>query len=181
MLGPPVPEPPLLESFEFDFEADPRCRGNKTFNHPVRHTVYDRYGRKASVQQNVAVRPATYRVDEGASTTLAFTSQLVAAPPDGRARGQIAVNGVALPPSDSASASRHELRVAEGSVPIELTLLTEVPPGSYWVLDFSSSANVAAGSLRAERGAVAASGERRIVLRLSGDRGETMRLRLTVR
>jgi hypothetical protein len=181
MLGPPVAEPPLLESFEFDFAGDPRCLGVKDFNHPVRHTVYDSHGRKASVQQNVTVRPVAYRVDEGASTTLSFTSQLLAPPPDGRARGQIVVNAMALPPSDNASAARHELRVTEGTVSIALTLLTAAPPGSYWELDFTSSANVAPGSLRAETGAVAASGERRIVLRLNGDRGETMRLRLTIR
>jgi hypothetical protein len=182
MLGPPVPEPPQAESFTFNFEADPRCRGTMSFNYPVRLTVFDSLGRSDSVQQNVTVQSgATYRTDEGTSAILSFESQLAAVPPDGRARGQIVVNGARLPPSDNASASRHEVRVGAGIVRIEVTLLTPVSPGSLWELDFSSSASLVAGSLKPEAGATVGAGERRIVFRLNGDRGETFRLRLSVR
>jgi hypothetical protein len=182
MLGPPVPAPPQQESFEFDFTADPRCRGTMSFNHPVRLTVFDGLGRSDSVQQNVTVQPgARYRADEGTSSILSFESQLAAVPPDGSARGQIVVNGARLPPSDNASPSRHEVRVGAGIVRIEVTLLTQVPPGSLWELDFSSSASLVAGSLKPEAGATVGADERRIVFRLNGDRGETFRLRLSVR
>jgi len=182
MLGPPVPAPPQEESFTFDFEADPRCRGTMSFNHPVRLTVFDSLGRSDSVQQNVTVQPgATYRTDEGTSAILSFESQLAAVPPDGSARGQIVVNGARLAPSDNASASRHEVRVGAGIVRIEVTLLTPVSPGSLWELDFSSSASLVAGSLKPEAGATVGADERRIVFRLNGDRGETFRLRLSVR
>jgi len=182
MLGPPVPAPPQQESFEFDFTADPRCRGTMSFNHPVRLTVFDSLGRSDSVQQNVTVQPgATYRADEGTSAILSFESQLAALPPDGSARGQIVVNGARLAPSDNASASRHEVRVGAGIVRIEVTLLTPVSPGSLWELDFSSSASLVAGSLKPEAGATVGADERRIVFRLNGDRGETFRLRLSVR
>jgi hypothetical protein len=182
MLGPPVPEPPQAESFTFNFEADPRCRGTMSFNYPVRLTVFDSLGRSDSVQQNVTVQSgATYRTDEGTSAILSFESQLAAVPPDGRARGQIVVNGARLPPSDNASASRHEVRVGAGIVRIEVTLLTPVSPGSLWELDFSSSASLVAGSLKPEAGATVGAGGRRIVFRLNGDRGETFRLRLSVR
>jgi hypothetical protein len=182
MLGPPVPEPPQVESFTFDFKADPRCLGPMSFNYPVRLTVFDSLGRSDSVQQNVTVQPgATYRTDEGTSAILSFESQLAAVPPDGSARGQIVVNGARLPPSDNASASRHEVRVGAGIVRIEVTLLTPVSPGSLWELDFSSSASLVAGSLKPEAGATVGAGGRRIVFRLNGDRGETFRLRLSVR
>jgi hypothetical protein len=91
------------------------------------------------------------------------------------------VNGARLPPSDNASASRHEVRVGAGNVRIEVTLLTQVPPGSFWELDFSSSEGLVAGSLKPEGGAVVGADERRIVFRLNGDRGETFRLRVEVR
>ncbi|HEY7698899.1 MAG TPA: hypothetical protein VIE88_10815 [Vicinamibacteria bacterium] len=91
-----------------------------------------------------------------------------------------AVNGARLRPSDNASAQRHQLGVGAGIVRIEITLLTPVPPGSFWELDFSSSERLIAGSLKAE-GGVAASDGRRIVFRLSGDRGETFRPSLSVR
>ncbi len=182
MLGPPVPEPPQVESFTFNFEADPRCRDTMSFNHPVRLTVFDSLGRSDSVQQDVTVQSgATYRTDEGTSAILSFSSRLSAVPPDGRARGQIVVNGVRLPPSDNASASRHELRVRAGIVRIEVTLLTPVSPGSFWELDFSSNASLVAGSLKPEAGAAVGADERRIVFRLNGDRGETFRLRLSLR
>jgi len=182
MLGPPVPEPPQVESFTFNFEADPRCRGSMSFNHPVRLTVFDGLGRSDSVQQNVSVRPgATYRTEDRTSAILSFKSQLAALPPDGSARGQIVVNGARLPPSDNASASRHEVRVGTGTVRIEVTLLTPVSPGSLWELDFSSSKDLVAGSVKPEGGAVVGAEERRIVFRLNGDRGETFRLRVEVR
>ena len=182
MLGPPVPEPPQVESFTFDFAADPRCQGTMSFNHPVRHTVFDGLGRSDSVQQNVSVRPgATSRTDEGASAVLSFRSRLVALPSDGSAGGQILVNGAPLPPSDNSSASQHEVRVAAGVVRIEATLSTPVPPGSLWELDFSSTAGLVAGSLRSEGGAVAVADDRRIVFRLGGDRGESFRLRVAIR
>jgi hypothetical protein len=182
MLGPPVPDPPLAESFTFDFAADSRCRGSKSFNHPVRHTVFDRYGRKANVQQNVTVRPgAAFHADTGGSATLSFQSRLAAPPMDGRARGLIVVNGAILPPQDNSSPSKHSVRVDEGVVRIELTLQTAVAPGSLWELDFSSSAAIVPGSLRAEAGMVASSDNGRIALRLSGDRGESLRIRLEVR
>jgi hypothetical protein len=182
MLGPPVPEPPQVQSFTFDFAADPRCRGTTSFNHPVRLTVFDSLGRSDAVQQNVSVRPgSTLRGDEGASAILSFQSRLVALPADGSARGQIAVNGARLAPSDNSSASLHEVRVGAGVVRIEATLSTPVSPGSLWELDFSSSASLVAGSLKAEGGAVVGADERRIVFRLRGDRGETFRLRVTIR
>jgi hypothetical protein len=182
MLGPPVPEPPQVDNFTFSFEADPRCRGTTNFSHPVRLTVYDAAGRSASVQQNVSVRPgATERTTDGATAKLSFKSQLAALPRDGRARGQIVVNGARLPPSDNGSAQRLELGVGAGVVQIEVTLLTPVPPESFWELDFSSSETLVAGSLRSEAGSVIASDGRRIVFRLSGDRGETLRLSLSVR
>ena len=182
MLGPPVPAPPPFESFEFSFAADPRCRGTMSFNHPVRLTVYDGSGRSDSVQQNVTVQSGTTsRTDDGTSSILSFRSQLAAQPPDGRARGQIVVNGARLPPSDNASASRHEVRVGAGIVRIEVTLLTQVPPGSLWELDFSSSESLVAGSLKPQGGAVVGADGRRIVFRLNGDRGETLRLRLELR
>jgi hypothetical protein len=182
MLGPPVPEPPLAESFTFDFTDDPRCRGSKSFNHPVRHTVFDRYGRKASVQQNVTVRPAAaVQTENGRSATLAFQSRLAAPPMDGRARGLIVVNGAILPAQDNSSPSKHSVRVDEGVVRIELTLQTAVAPGSLWELDFSASAALVPGSVRAETGMVASAEDRRIVLRLNGDRGESLRIRLEVR
>ena len=181
MLGPPVPEPPQVESFTFNFEADPRCRGTMSFNHPVRLTVFDSLGRSASVQQNVSVQPgATYRTDGGTSGILSFKSQLAALPADGRARGQIVVNGVRLAPSDNASASRHAIRVGVGIVRIEATLLTPVTPGSLWELDFSSSASIVPGSLKAEGGATVGAADGRIAFRLNGDLGETLRLRLEV-
>jgi hypothetical protein len=183
MLGPPVPEPPQVESFTFNFEADSRCRDTMSFNHPVRLTVFDSLGRSDSVQQNVTVQSgATYRTDDGTSSTiLAFGSQLAAPPADGRARGQIVVNGARLPPSDNSSASRHEVRVGVGIVRIEVTLLTQVPPGSLWELDFSSSTSLVAGSLKPEAGTTVGADGRRVVFRLNGDRGETFRLRLSVR
>ncbi len=182
MLGPPVPAPPPIESFEFSFAADPRCRGTMSFNHPVRLTVFDSLGRSDSVQQNVTVQSGvTYRTDVGMSAVLSFKSQLLALPPDGSARGQIVVNGARLPPSDNASASLHEVRVGAGIVRIEATLLTRVSPGSLWELDFSSSAGLVAGSVKVEGGAVVGADERRIVFRLNGDRGETLRLRVEVR
>ncbi len=181
MLGPPVPEPPQVESFTFNFEADPRCQGTMSFNHPVRLTVFDSLGRNASVQQNVSVRPgATYRRDGGASVILSFKSQLAALPANGNARGQIAVNGVRLAPSHNASASRHEIRVGVGIVRIEAALLTPVTPGSLWEIDFSSSAGIVPGSLRAEGGATVGAADDRITFRLNGDLGETLRLRLEV-
>jgi hypothetical protein len=182
MLGPPVTEPPQVESFTFNFEADPRCTGTMSFNYPVRLTVFDSLGRSESTQQNVTVQSGTTsRTNDGTSTTLSFRSQLAAQPPDGRARGQIMVNGARLPPSDNASASRHEVRVGAGTVRIEVTLLTPVSPGSFWELDFSSSEGLVAGSVKPEGGAVVGADERRIVFRLNGDRGETFRLRVEVR
>jgi hypothetical protein len=182
MLGPPVPEPPPLDRFEFSFASDPRCRGTKSFNYPVRHTVYDRSGRSARIQQNVTVQSGLlYGTDDGESATVSFESRLAALPADGRARGQIAVNGVGLSPSHSASPSRHDVAVGAGTVRIELTVLTPVAPGSLWELDFSSSASLVPGSLKPEAGGVAAADDRRVVFRLNGDRGETLRLRLSVR
>ena len=182
MLGPPVPEPPQTESFRFDFEGDPRCLGTMSFNYPVRLTVFDSLGRSDSVQQNVSVQPGlAYRTDDGTSTILSFKSQLAALPPDGSVRGRIAVNGAAIPPLDNAAASRHEVRVGAGIVRIEVTLLTPAPPGSFWELDFSSSESLVAGSLKPEAGVAVRNGENRIVFRLNGDRGETFRLRLSVR
>jgi len=153
-----------------------------SFNHPVRLTVFDSLGRSDSVQQNVSVRPgATLRTDEGASSILSFKSRLVALPADGSVRGQIVVNGAPLAPGDNGSASRHEVRVGAGLVRIEATLSTPASPGSLWELDFSSSAGLVAGSLRPEGGAVVSADERRIVFRLNGDRGESVRLRVTIR
>jgi len=153
-----------------------------SFNHPVRLTVFDSLGRSDSVQQNVTVQSGvTYRTDDGMSAVLSFKSRLLALPPDGSARGQIVVNGARLPPSDNASASLHEVRVGAGMVRIEATLLTRVSPGSLWELDFSSSAALVAGSVKPEGGAVVGADERRIVFRLNGDRGETLRLRVEVR
>ncbi len=183
MLGPPVPaSPPPIPAFQFDFEGDPRCEGTMSFNHPVRLTVFDDLGRSASVQQNVIVLPGmTYRTDDAASASLSFQSRLLALPADGSAQGQIMVNGAVLPPSDDRSAARHEVQVGTGIVRIQAVLTTAVGPGSLWELDFSTSESLVSGSLRAEAGSVVGLEERRIVFRLSGDRGETFRLRLAVR
>jgi hypothetical protein len=182
MLGPPVPEPPQVESFTFSFEADPRCRGTMIFNHPVRLTVYDEFGGSDSDQQNVSVRSAaTSRTDDGSSAILSFRSHLATLPPIESARGQIVVNGMKLPPSSGASPTAHELRVRAGTVQIEAVLLTRVAPGSLWELDFSSSESVIPGSLRPEWGSVASADGRRIVFRLNGDRGDTFRFRLEAR
>jgi hypothetical protein len=182
MLGPPVPEPPPIESFTFNFEADPRCRGTMSFNHPVRLTVFDDLGRSDSVQQNVTVRTGTtYRTDDAQGAILSFTSQLAAVPADGRARGQIVVNGSQELTLDNASATRRDVRVGAGVVRVEATLLTPVPAGSLWQLDFSSSEGLVAGSLKAEEGALVGGDDRRVLFRLSGDRGETFRLRLLLR
>ncbi len=182
MLGPPVPEPPQVESFSFSFEADPRCQGTMTFNHPVRLTVYDGFGGSGSVQQNVSVRSgASSRTDGGASAILSFRSLLATQPPNENARGQIVVNSMRLLPSSGASPTTHEMRVRAGTVQIEVTLVSGVTAGSLWELDFSSSESVVPGSLRAESGAVSTAEPRRIVFRLNGDRGETFRFRLETR
>jgi hypothetical protein len=77
--------------------------------------------------------------------------------------------------------SLHEVRVDLGGRRIVTNLSTPVSPGSLWELDFSSSAGLVAGSLEPVGGAVVSADERRIVFRLSGDRGETFRLRVTIR
>jgi hypothetical protein len=182
MLGPPVPEPRQIDHFTFDFASDPRCGGTRTFIYPVRLTVFDDLGRSDRVQQNVTVLSGpAYRTDDGGSAILSFASRLLTLPPDGSARGQILVNGQPLPPSDNRSATRHEMRVGTGSVRVQLTLMTPAAPGSLWELDFSSSVGLVSGSLRVESGSVAGGDDRRVLVRLNGDRGETIRLRLSLR
>jgi hypothetical protein len=179
MLGPPVPPPPATKSFTFSFAADPRCGAEAVFNHPVRLTVFDQFGQSASVQENVAVKSGA-ALREGLAR-VDFESRLVALPPDGRVRGQLAANGALLPPETSASPARHSVSVSGRYLRIEGVLATAAPEGTFWELDFGSSAAVVPGSLQVEMGTAAGRGERQIVLRLAGVEGERFRIRLEIR
>jgi hypothetical protein len=182
MLGPPVPDPPATKSFSFSFEADPRCRESKEFNHPVRLTIYDELDRSASIQQNISVKPGgALRSQAGEAVRLRFTSQLVAMPADGSIRGQLRVNGLPLPPGSNATTELHDVWVRSGAVVLEAATLTRAPEGSQWVLDFTSSENVLPESISVTMGTIASVEGRRIVLRLRGDGGEVLRLRLETR
>jgi hypothetical protein len=179
MLGPPVPEPPQAESFTFSFDADPRCRREKSFNHPVRLTVYDRTGRIARVQKDVTVRSAEASSTEDVG--LAFKSVVATFPPIERAVGRVVVNGVQLAPTTGAFPALYETRVRTGTIRIEAVLASPVAPGSLWELDFSSSERMVPGSLRPESGAVVSADDRRVVFRLEGNPGESVRVRLEAR
>jgi hypothetical protein len=182
MLGPPVPDPPATESFTFSFDADPRCRESNDFNHPVRLTVYDELGRSASVQDNISVKPgAPLKFWHEETLGLRFKSHLIAMAAEGNIRGQIWVNGSPLPPSDNGAPRVHHVQVRAGSVVIEAAALTRVPAGTLWELDFSSSEAVVPGSLSVSMGTVASLDARRVVLRLDGDGGERLLLRLETR
>jgi hypothetical protein len=182
MLGPPVPEPPQVESFTFSFEADARCRGTMTFNHPVRLTVYDESGRSDSAQQNVTVRSsAASLTDDGATALLSFRSRVIPFAPLEGSLGRMIVNGTQLQPIAGAFPTAYQVAVGRGVVRIEAEVLNEIAPGSLLELDFSASEHIVPGSLRPESGAVVSADQRRIVFRLDGGRGESLRFRLEAR
>lgn len=181
MLGPPVPEPPASESFTFDFNADPRCRDQMEFNRPVRLTVYDAAGASDSTQENVRiVSGSTYRATVAQSARLRFETFLAAPAPGAAVRGQIQVDEGPLIPLVNGQHVPLEARPSRGSVTVTASLLTPAPAGSYWELDFTASDGVVPGSLRVEQGDVASASDRRVVLRLSGEPGEVIRLRLQI-
>jgi hypothetical protein len=186
ILGPPVPAIATVPGPEenarrlpFDFTGDPRCNGSADFNRPVRLTVTDSLERSAQVQQNISVRPAAALTSM--TTGIIIRSNLTAQPPDGSVRGQILIDGVALPVVTNRGPLELRTDVAGAEPIVEAVLETRTAPGTLWEFALSTSRGSDFASLDPVSGTAILVEGARIVFRLEGREGERLRFRARAR
>lgn len=173
LLGPPVPAPPQVPAFTFDFAADPRCGDGNAFNRPVRLRVMDGLGRSDTVQQNVWV-PQSFGAQLSVST-VTLSSRLLHPSGTETLAGWLTVDASTPLPVTSAERREYLVRVDPKGSLVEGTVQGRAPPETLWEIAIDRAGNAA---FRVEAGTPVAVEGNRIVFRLSGTEGEKIRFRV---
>jgi hypothetical protein len=166
----PAPRPPVSHSgqvvtIDWNPPTYGGCSGSPFITAQL--TVVGSVGQTDSKSQGVNIDLKTFPEQGGIQSS--FTSLL-----ETGAHGFVTLNQTRTDTTTASRPFRHELRGVSGKNTIEAHVQPSGAEG-LWKFDFSSSARLVPGSLRAESGGLAVLDARTIVFRLTGDSGERIR------
>jgi PKD repeat protein len=147
-------------------------------NITVKLTVSGRDGQQTltdTISRSVTVVYFSSPFLKATRVTTSFASYLGIAPFDGRARGQVTLNGTRTDGVDSSSPFQHRAQGRFGENTIEAHIPTPTDQPGFWRFDFGGAEGFVVGSIKVRSGQVTSIDSRSVVFRVSGAPGERIK------